>query len=213
MNFKSFYLIVSLSFFFNYSCSNNEANNNSGKENIVKNEVKLDNIQSQNSSGESTMKFANDTNKRADRDSFFDPLPKVMYYRYYNERYGFEFFYPGYLIKSNPPENGDGQEFSTKDGLEIFAYGSNEIEISGKTHKEMFEDVKSNHEKIYLNKMGDNYFVVSGIDKGKLFWTKTYAGKRYTNTLYISYPVEMKRKYDSEIMGYAADTFKPGILD
>lgn len=213
MNIKSLYFIIILSFVFNYSCSNNGANKNSGENNQVKSEVQFDNNGSQNSSGERTMKLANDTNVKSDRDSFFDPLPKVMYYRYYNERYGFEFFYPGYLIKSNPPENGDGQEFSSKEGLEIFAYGSNEIEISGKTLKEMFEDVKSNHEKIYLNKLGENYFIVSGIDKGKLFWTKTYAGKRYTNTLYISYPVEMKRKYDSEIMGYAADTFKPGILD
>ena len=213
MNIKSLYFIIILSFVFNYSCSNNGSNKNSGENNQVKSEVQFDNNGSQNASGERTMKLANDTNIKSDRDSFFDPLPKVMYYRYYNERYGFEFFYPGYLIKSDPPENGDGQEFSTKDGLEIFAYGSNDIEISGKTLKEMFEDVKSNHEKIYLNKMGENYFIVSGIDKGKLFWTKTYAGKRHTNTLYISYPIEMKRKYDSEVMGYAADTFKPGILD
>jgi len=213
MNFRYFNYIIAILVFLSFSCGKNVTNENSGNS-----EQKVSNISTgsnvkQNSSEETVMKFANDTNKKSDRDSFFDPLPKVMYYRYFNERYGFEFFYPGYLIKSAPPENGDGQEFSTKDGLEIYAYGSNEIEISGKSLKDMFEEVKSNHEKIYYNKLGGNFFIVSGIDKEKLFWTKTFAGKRYTNTLYITYPVELKRKYDSEVMGYAVDTFKPGMLD
>lgn len=205
---------MAISALINISCNKEGGTNeNSGNKEQIKNEIKTDNIEKKNPNGENTMKFANDKNVKADRDSFFDPLPKVMYYRYYNERYGFEFFYPGYLIKSEPPVNGDGQEFTTKDGLEILAYGSNDIEISGKSLNEMFEDVKSNHEKIYYNKLGGNFFIVSGIDNGKLFWTKTFAGKRYTNTLYISYPVDKKRKYDSEVMGYAVDTFKPGILD
>lgn len=214
MNMKYFFYLIAISSLVYFSCSKNvNTNENSINKDQVKSESKTGNTEIQYQSDEYKLKFAKDTNNRFDRDSFFDPLPKIMYYRYYNERYGFEFFYPGYLIKSEPPVNGDGQEFTTNDGLEVLAYGSNDIELTGKTLKEIFEDVKNNHEKIYFNKLGDNYFIISGIDRGKLFWTKTFAGKRYTNTLYISYPIDKKRKYDSEVLGYAVDSFKPGILD
>ncbi len=214
MNGKFLFYIIAISALISFHCSKNPGTeDNSLTKEQVKSETKSVNTELQNPSAGNTLKFAKDTNNKSDRDSFFDPLPKIMYYRYYNERYGFEFFYPGYLIKSEPPVNGDGQEFTTKDGLELLAYGSNDIEITGKTLKEIFEDVKNNHEKIYYNKLGENYFIVSGLDNGKLFWTKTYAGKRYTNTIYISYPVDKKRKYDSEVLGYVVDTFKPGKLD
>lgn len=133
------------------------------------------------------------------------------YLTYYNERYGFSTKYPANFIPGPLPTNGDGRSFYSPDGLEeITVFGSNY------TFQTIDDAVKFEIENIGVDLsykyIHDNWFVISYIKDGYIYYVKEYVGKGSTNTLLIRYPISLKEKY-SRLIPILVSSFKPGNLD
>ena len=139
----------------------------------------------------------------------------VKYGRYINVRFAYGISYPeGMLIPQGEADNGDGQKFISKDGqVEMLAYGYNNPDEE--TLESVFKEAsrshtKNNPEREITYKIKKNiWFVVSGTDKGKIFYKKViYDVKdgQFIN-FEILYPKSLRTSYDS-ITGYIAKSMK-----
>lgn len=134
------------------------------------------------------------------------------YKTYSNSRFGFSISYPAnILLMQPPPENGDGRSFVSRDGrAKMLVYGSNNAYPvfddgrMGYTLKELYdlqvkgEGSRAKKRVVSYKTLGSNWFVVSGVEDGKVFYTKTFVRNgQEVITFYIEYPQGQKKVYDS----------------
>ena len=105
--------------------------------------------------------------------------------RYCNARFGYCIEYPkGIAIPQPQPTNGDGRIFRNPQGQEVLrVYGRNNTDpdFGNISLEQQFShdirDVKEEKEvptsRITYQKLGKNFFVISGYSPGKLFYQKT----------------------------------------
>ncbi|TXD45760.1 hypothetical protein [Polaribacter sp. IC073] len=124
---------------------------------------------------------------------------------YCNERFSFCIEYPKGFLPNGESGNGDGQSFYSKDRkTKISSWGNLVIE-DFITLKSNFERDKKNKNITYSNKR-ENYYVISGIENGKIFYQKTlqkkinYLGNNENTDILITYKIEypqsQKNEYD-----------------
>jgi hypothetical protein len=149
-------------------------------------------------------------------DPVNEPPPKkdtsAIYDVYNNSRYGYSVSYPTSFIPGEPPDNNDGQKFTSKDGTaELIVYGSNNV--FGDTVEALYNnELNSVPGDVAYKKIKDNWYVVSWVDGNRIYYTKKFAGPGAENTLIISYPQSQKNAYD-EIVTYVSQTFYPGNVN
>lgn len=137
---------------------------------------------------------------------------KEGYWNYHNPRYGFNVDYPYYFLRANPPINGDGQQFFSPDGkIEITVYGCNVYDET--TIEDEYNNLL-NHNKdgLSFKKLSDNWFAVSWIDEGIIYYQKTFTGVGSKNTFLAKYPEESKEEGNHVVERMEA-SFRPGDLD
>lgn len=137
------------------------------------------------------------------------PVNAQDYTRYCNARYGFCVDYPKEFGMEPSPDNGDGRQFYDNNGFILIASGINNI--NNTVQSEMRSQVE-NFDKVTYQKMGKNWFVLSGYKDTNIIYIKAYVGKGSTNHLYIRYPVNLKADYD-KVIARVSRSFSPGRIN
>jgi hypothetical protein len=143
-----------------------------------------------------------------------DPQPErppvLRSHQYVNNRFGFSVIVPAEFERSESPENGDGDHFTSPDGRATLSmYGSNS---SGTTTKEYYDDLAHGLgvEPTYT-RLADDWFVLSGQKGNNIFYTKVFVGPASVNTFTFEYPAEQAEQYRST-NDQIANSFKHGDL-
>jgi hypothetical protein len=124
------------------------------------------------------------------------------YHTYHNARFDFSISYPAdVLIPQGEPENHDGQKFRSRDGrAEMLVYGSHNA--LNQTLRQLYSEEtnpSADHpdRTVSYKTFKGNWFVVSGIEGGKVFYQKTMLTKGIFKTFRIEYDESQKDLYDS----------------
>ena len=142
---------------------------------------------------------------------FSQGMAQYNYRTYHNARFDYSISYPAnVLTPQGESENGDGQKFLSKDGrAEMLVYGSNNS--LDQTLLQVYESETSrtehpNRRVTYRVRRGD-WFVVSGIEGGKIFYQKTFLRKGVFKTFRLEYEEGAKQTFDP-ITSRIAGSFK-----
>jgi len=134
---------------------------------------------------------------------------QIKYSTYTNERFAYSIEYPSDLLKMQaPPANGDGREFLSKDkSVRMLVWG--EYNAAEKSFQERYEfDMKGFTEKPTYMVLKKNWFVLSGVKDGKIFYQKTLYRKTKNEetffTFTIEYPKTKRAKFDPIVRRIAA---------
>lgn len=115
------------------------------------------------------------------------------FYRYNNYRFNLHSWVPVFLDQVRPPVNGDGCSFRNNDG-------SVALSVSG-FHRYPGYSIDSAYEResdssITYKTRGENWYVVSGVKNGDVYYRKRFVGDNVVASLYFSYPYSEKDDYD-----------------
>jgi hypothetical protein len=134
------------------------------------------------------------------------------YESYSNERFFFSIDYPSDLMKMQPPpDNDDGRTFLSNDGqTEVRVWG--QYNADSKTLNERYTiDLKGFTGKPSYIELKRDWYVLSGMKEGKIFYEKTLVRRRGDTDVFftftITYPSGMKAKFDP-IVKRMAESFK-----
>jgi eukaryotic-like serine/threonine-protein kinase len=131
------------------------------------------------------------------------------YYEYANPRYGFTAFWPSSFRAQPPPEDGDGQAWTSPDGQVLLAvYGTNNVLNYSPKQDEVAD--ASLLSVVYVNISGD-IVTVSGYKNGgrTIVYERDVVGPGSIDTLYWSYPTNQKAQWNAAVT-LTALTFQPG---
>ena len=131
----------------------------------------------------------------------------IQYKRYINVRFAYGISYPeGILIPQGEADNGDGQKFISEDKtVEMLAYGYYNPEPEEFTLKYMFDHETTENSadhpgrKVTYKKLTETWYVVSGTEGDKIFYTKVFYKKKENTNIhfFISYPKSRKHEFDA----------------
>lgn len=127
--------------------------------------------------------------------------PQAGYRTYHNARFHYSISYPvNILFPQGESVNADGQRFLSKDGrTEMLVYGAyNSLD---QTLGEVFEEESSRStehpDRVTTYKvLRQDWFVVSGIENGRIFYQKTMLRNSTFKTFRIEYDEAQKRTFD-----------------
>jgi len=131
------------------------------------------------------------------------------YDQYANPRYGFTVLRPSTFRAQPPPEDGDGQGWTSPDGQVLFsAYGANNVFNYSPGQDEAAD--AHGVSVVYINING-NVVTVSGYkDSGRtIVYQRDVVGPGAIDTLYWSYPANQKALWNAAVT-LTALTFQPG---
>jgi hypothetical protein len=126
---------------------------------------------------------------------------QVRYSTYHNARFDYSISYPvNILVPQGESVNADGQRFVSKDGrTEMLVYGSHNS--LNQSLREVYED-ESNRTAEHPNRvisyqiLRQDWFVVSGVENGRVFYQKTMFRNSVFKTFRIEYDEQQKRTFD-----------------
>ena len=128
---------------------------------------------------------------------------------YKNSRYGFSVKYPAKVFtSSNTSDNGDGIALSGSN-ISASVFGINNV--FHESLDERYEDTLNTYSGISYKVKKDNFYIISGTDRGEIYYMKEYVGRESINTLLIKYPSSKKKNFDAAVTELA-NSFSPGDL-
>jgi eukaryotic-like serine/threonine-protein kinase len=131
------------------------------------------------------------------------------YNAYANPRYGFTALWPSSFRAQPPPEDGDGQDWTSPDGQVLLAaYGTNNV-LNYSPEQDEAADARL-MSVAYVNISGDIVTVSGYTNNGRtIVYQRDVVGPGSIDTLYWSYPVSQKAQLDAAVTQTAL-TFQPG---
>jgi hypothetical protein len=127
--------------------------------------------------------------------------PQHTYRTYHNARFDFSISYPADVLNpQGESENHDGQKFRSRDGrAEMLVYGSHNA--LNQTLRQLYSEEANPsadhpHRNVSYKTLEGNWFVVSGIEDGKVFYQKTILSRGIFKTFRIEYDESEKGLYD-----------------
>jgi eukaryotic-like serine/threonine-protein kinase len=131
------------------------------------------------------------------------------YSSYANPRYGFTVLRPSSFRAQPPPEDGDGQDWTSPDGQVLLAaYGTNNV-FNYSPEQDEAADARL-MSAVYVNISGDIVTVSGYTNNGRtIVYQRDVVGPGSIDTLYWSYPVDQKAQLDAAVTQTAL-TFQPG---
>ena len=131
------------------------------------------------------------------------------YNAYANPRYGFTALWPSSFRAQPPPEDGDGQDWTSPDGQVLLAaYGTNNV-LNYSPEQDEAADARL-MSVVYVNISGDIVTVSGYTNNGRtVVYQRDVVGPGSIDTLYWSYPVNQKAQLDAAVTQTAL-TFQPG---
>jgi hypothetical protein len=140
----------------------------------------------------------------------------VSYIRYGNPRYGFFADVPATFVAGRPPDNGDGQAFTSVDGrATITVSGINNVLDDNPVLVEanLVSDLQSMNGTVTYKNIAGSVVVISGTypdhNGTTVLYARTVVGAGSEDTLWWTYPVADKGVYDPQVV-HTASTFRPG---
>jgi len=141
----------------------------------------------------------------------------VKYDTYCNSRFKFCIDYPGgVLFPQGESDNRDGQVFKSKDAensLTVYWDSRDTIGLKTSILEAAYNDDTignfSGHLKkvITYKKLGNDYYVVSGYEEGKIFYQKTISSDNQLYTCYLKYK-ETEKEYYAKVAERIFTSFK-----
>ncbi|HEY5125316.1 MAG TPA: hypothetical protein VIK14_16415 [Ignavibacteria bacterium] len=133
---------------------------------------------------------------------------KYSFNYYANPRFGFSMSYPSNFTKDRPPDNGDGQIFRSPDRkFMLLGSGSYYPSALDKSIDEIYNESIPNYDQVTYKVLESDWFVISGYDKGKIFYTKSFLRNGTLYTILMEYPESEKDKYD-DLVNKLSKSFK-----
>ena len=131
---------------------------------------------------------------------------QMDYKKYCNARFNFCVLYPITFGMGPAPDNNDGREFYDRNGFSMTASGmynvlENSLRDEMKSQEEAFDTIT-------YQRIKNNWFVLSGYSDKNILYIKTYIVHDTIYHLYIKYPENRKKEYDT-IISKIAKSFKP----
>ena len=115
---------------------------------------------------------------------------------YCNQKYEYCISYPDMFIGQEEPDAHDGKTFFTKDKqTKLLVWGAYLLE--DESIPEIYQRYKTNNVSYKL--IQKNYFVMSGIENGKIFYQKLYLQDNKIRSFKIVYPKSKKTIFDKII--------------
>jgi len=115
------------------------------------------------------------------------------FYRYNNYRFNLHTWVPVFLDQVCPPVNGDGCLFKNEDGTVALAVSGGH-QYPRYTIDDYYDrEIDSS---ITYKTRGENWYVVSGVKNGDVYYRKRFIGDNVVASLYFSYPYSEKDDYD-----------------
>ena len=135
------------------------------------------------------------------------------YNNYANSRYGFSIDFPKGFKICQPPENGDGLKFLSKDEKSsLVVYGENNIDE--KTIQDRYRDqvnyIKQSSS-ISYQKLKDNWFVISWINNNQVYYSNSFIGEGSINSFIFECPEYQIDNYKEQIE-HISYSFKAGNI-
>jgi hypothetical protein len=119
-------------------------------------------------------------------------------FTYVNERFGTSATFPDeiFVDQQEPPANGDGLRWLSKDGASIAVFGSyNVLDDTPKTLVESGSALPGRT--VTYSKTGRNWAVLSGFEDGAVFYERQVISPTgIVHGVEITYPKDLKAKYD-----------------
>ena len=137
----------------------------------------------------------------------------ITYSRYYNSRFNYSVAYPAsILIPQGESQNGDGQKFVSKDkSITLLVYGSHNAlnqQLAELYRTQSRSATRENPTRVVTYKTrGNDWFVVSGYEDGKVFYNKTILRNGDFKVLELRYNKSLQPKFDP-IAAEIAKSFK-----
>ena len=135
----------------------------------------------------------------------------LQYKRYVNARYGYSGDYPTSFVMGKESQNGDGVRITAPDGQAVLImFGANNTQ--GQTARSKYDKlVREKGNKVGYHTIGENWYVVTWEENGRLYYNKTLVDKGSINTFEIYFP-KQEKEYYSDIVTHIEGNFKPGNL-
>lgn len=136
---------------------------------------------------------------------------QVTYRTYHNARFEYSISYPvNVLVPQGEPVNHDGQKFLSRDGkTEMLVYGShNSLNQSlREVYDESGRTAEHPNRMVTYHVLRTDWFVVSGVENGRVFYQKTMLRNGIFKTFRIEYDEDQKQTFDP-ITAAIARSFK-----
>lgn len=122
------------------------------------------------------------------------------YQTYNNARFAYSISYPADVLSpQGESDNGDGQRFMSRDGrATLIVYGSHGV--PGQTlrgaYAEAARSTREHPRRVTYRALGRNWFVVSGIEGGRVFYQKTILMNGIFKTFRLEYDEAQRNVYD-----------------
>ena len=128
---------------------------------------------------------------------------------YANPRYGFTTLWPSSFRAQPPPEDGDGQAWTSPDGqVQLSAYGANNV-LNYSPEQDEAADARL-LSVVYVNISGDIVTVSGYENNGRtIVYQRDVVGSGSIDTLYWSYPANQKAQWNAAVTLTALE-FQPG---
>lgn len=127
--------------------------------------------------------------------------------RYENPRFGFVIPVPPGLEAERPPNNGDGQAWSSPDGkIQLAAWGSFNVDHMSDVEALWEEELAVEGRTVTYKRKTAGWFVVSGVEAdGSHFYLRHTADAKYAAGWRITYPASEDAKVSAWIERIAKD--------
>lgn len=119
---------------------------------------------------------------------------------YVNERFGTSVSFPAeiFVDHEEPPANGDGLTFVSRDGASLAVFGMyNAFDDTPASLADRLGADNGPSYKLTYRRVGDDWIVLSGRDKGLVFYDRYEFGRDgVIHGMSLRYPVDLKLRYD-----------------
>lgn len=135
------------------------------------------------------------------------------YKTYHNARFGYRIDYPAALRPQPEADNGDGRRFVSADGQTVLtAYAAYNVLDGGlaEERKMSRETWQQQGATITLDQKLASGFVLSGRNKGRIFYEKTVLRANTLTTFSWEYPAARKAVMDAVIQ-HTSQTLQPSV--
>jgi hypothetical protein len=130
--------------------------------------------------------------------SLFADVASAKPFTYVNERFGTSATFPDEIFtdRQEPPANGDGLRWLSKDGASVAVFGSyNVLDDTPKTLVESGSALPGRT--VTYARTGRNWAVLSGFEDGAVFYERQVISPTgIVHGVQITYPKDLKAKYD-----------------
>jgi len=138
----------------------------------------------------------------AQADSLLPSNRLAGYMHYTNSRFGYSIELPNSFVLIFKPDNADGAIF--KDNTY-----NRKIRLYATYFNTAYEEqLKNLYGKITYSELQDDFYVISWLDQGTIYYKKVYFTKEESAGFILEYPVGQKEMMD-EIVSHIAETLTP----